>query len=58
MNEKSVLWERNELQRKAERGEISPAQYYAGLQKTWEKMTKKEKETELTQLQNRSREND
>jgi hypothetical protein len=58
MNEKSVksvLQLRNELQRKAERGEISPAQYYAGLQKKGEKMTKKEKETELTQLRRRGK---
>lgn len=50
MDDKSVLQERNELQRKAERGEISPKEYYAALKETWERMTLQERKAESVKL--------
>lgn len=38
----NIIKERDSLQRKAEKGEITPSEYLRELQRTWELMTKRE----------------
>lgn len=46
MKQQSILKERGELQRKCQRGEITPSEYYRELKRTWELMAPSEKATE------------
>lgn len=50
MKQKSIVQERGELQRKAQRGEISPSEYWRDLQRTWKLMTPSEKALEYARV--------
>ena len=46
----TTIQKRNELQRQAERGEITPKAYWAALKATWPDMTDEDKDSEYKRL--------
>lgn len=50
MKHKSMLEKRNELQRKCQRGQMTPSEYWRELQRTWKLMTPSEKANEYARV--------